>query len=949
MEAVIEKECSALGGLFQTVIGDMKSSYPIWEDFISKAGKLQSQLRATVFAAAAFLDAFQKVADLATNSRGGTRDIGSALTRMCMRHRGIETKLKQFSMTFADCLINPLQEQMEEWKRGVATLDKDHAKEYKRARNEIKKKSSDTLKLQKKAKKGRGDFQPQLDSAMQDVSDKYILLEETEKQALRRALIEERQRFCCFVAMLRPVVDEEISMLGEVTHLQTISDDLKALTSDPHTLPPASEQVIMDLKGSDYHWSFQTPPSSPNATMSRKSSMCSSSLNSVNSTDSRGSSSGSHSHSPSSSSSSSSSTSSSHNLLHNNHHTNNNHHHHHHRYRSSTLPLQAPPRLSSISSHDSGFTSSSHDQYAPSKSPSPMLAEAKSCPCSSSSEASEAPLPHGDCGGSPSSATASAHAAVPPHTPDKLTNGFDHYAPGAADSPYLAGRTGSLGSSSGAFPLLPPSPSTSSTSSASSSTTTCPSRSWLRPTSALLPDFPSYCTLSSSMLPSSRVPSWKDWAKPGPYDQPMVNTLRRRKDKDHPLGPVDPNAEGQRTSAPATPVSAPPTSAPAVGMAPGYPLDAAEELGCGPLGSCPQAGALEAHDELALALSRGLQLDAQRSSRDSMQCSSGYSTQSTTPCCSEDTIPSQVSDYDYFSMAGDQEPEAQQQPDFDKSSTIPRNSEISQSYRRMFQAKRPASTAGLPSTQAPYPAGQPMYPGGPYPAAAGLPSPQAPYPSGQPMYPGGPYPSTPVHSTAAAGGYPPTPTASCYSSQGYSGPSSYGGSYSASQGPQIITPGTATIRRTPSTKPAVRRCGSVPGTGPIHIRTPMVPALIPTVPDLPRLSPGRGGGEEAAAAAAAQASGERGEESSLSPPGRGREGLPVACWSGQAATNPPSYVSLGSPPPGGRPGEGAREEWDGEELMEGGAEEGGSMLAAIRKGVKLKRTPTDDRSAPRMA
>uniref|UniRef100_A0A4W5NJQ8 IMD domain-containing protein n=1 Tax=Hucho hucho TaxID=62062 RepID=A0A4W5NJQ8_9TELE len=72
MEAVIEKECSALGGLFQSVMGDMKSSYPIWEDFISKAGKLQSQLRATVVAAAAFLDAFQKVADLATNTRGKT-------------------------------------------------------------------------------------------------------------------------------------------------------------------------------------------------------------------------------------------------------------------------------------------------------------------------------------------------------------------------------------------------------------------------------------------------------------------------------------------------------------------------------------------------------------------------------------------------------------------------------------------------------------------------------------------------------------------------------------------------------------------------------------------------------------------------------------------------------------------------------------------------------------
>lgn len=50
---------------------------------------------------------------------------------------------------------------------------------------------------------------------------------------------------------------------------------------------------------------------------------------------------------------------------------------------------------------------------------------------------------------------------------------------------------------------------------------------------------------------------------------------------------------------------------------------------------------MEACEELALALSRGLQLDTQRSSRDSLQCSSGYSTQSATPCCSEDTIPSQ--------------------------------------------------------------------------------------------------------------------------------------------------------------------------------------------------------------------------------------------------------------------------------------------------------------------
>lgn len=45
----------------------------------------------------------------------------------------------------------------------------------------------------------------------------------------------------------------------------------------------------------------------------------------------------------------------------------------------------------------------------------------------------------------------------------------------------------------------------------------------------------------------------------------------------------------------------------------------------------------EAHEELAVCLSRGLSLDIPRSSRESVQGSSGYSTQTNTPCCSEDT------------------------------------------------------------------------------------------------------------------------------------------------------------------------------------------------------------------------------------------------------------------------------------------------------------------------
>ncbi|XP_008254116.1 protein MTSS 1 isoform X7 [Oryctolagus cuniculus] len=730
MEAVIEKECSALGGLFQTIISDMKGSYPVWEDFINKAGKLQSQLRTTVVAAAAFLDAFQKVADMATNTRGGTREIGSALTRMCMRHRSIEAKLRQFSSALIDCLINPLQEQMEEWKKVANQLDKDHAKEYKKARQEIKKKSSDTLKLQKKAKKGRGDIQPQLDSALQDVNDKYLLLEETEKQAVRKALIEERGRFCTFISMLRPVIEEEISMLGEITHLQTISEDLKSLTMDPHKLPSSSEQVILDLKGSDYSWSYQTPPSSPSTTMSRKSSVCSS-LNSVNSSDSR--SSGSHSHSPSS----------------------------HYRYRSSNLAQQAPVRLSSVSSHDSGFISQDAFQ---SKSPSPM----------------------------------------PPEAPNQ----------------------------------------NSSSSASSEASETCQSVS--------------ECSSPTSVSSGSTMGAWasteKDWAKPGPYDQPLVNTLQRRKEKREP----DSNGGGPAGA------GGPPAAADEAQRPRRMTVSAASRPG----------EEMEACEELALALSRGLQLDTQRSSRDSLQCSSGYSTQTTTPCCSEDTIPSQVSDYDYFSGSGDQEAEQQE---FDKSSTIPRNSDISQSYRRMFQAKRPASTAGLPTTL----------------------------------------------------------------------------------GPAMVTPGVATIRRTPSTKPSVRR-GTI-GAGPIPIKTPVIPVKTPTVPDLPGVLPAPPDGLE-----------ERGEHSPESPSaGEGPQGgpnAPTSMWSGQASVNPPLPGPKPSIPEEHRPaipeseaedqerdppsatvspGQGA--ESDPAELSPRETPQGEDMLNAIRRGVKLKKTTTNDRSAPRFS
>ncbi|XP_057691933.1 protein MTSS 2-like isoform X1 [Corythoichthys intestinalis] len=753
MESV-EKECGALGGLFQAIINDMKSSYPVWEDFSAKATKLHSQLRTTILAAVAFLDAFQKVADMATNSRGATRDIGSALTRMCMRHRSIEAKLRHFTNALVEGLVTPLQDRIEEWKKTANQLDKDHAKEYKRSRQEIKRKSLDTVKLQKKARKGRGNLRPQLDSAMQDVSDLYLLMEETEKQAVRRALLEERGRYCAFINLLQPVVNLEIAMLGETTHLQAIVDDLTLLTEDPHKLPPASEQVIRDLKGSDFTWSYQTPPSSPSSISSRKSSMCS--------------------------------------LL--------------------QMPSAGAHRLSSVSSHDSGFVS--QDANTHSKPPSPMPSDITSqkSTSSASSEASETCQSVSEC-----------------------------------NSPTAFGSCSSFGTFRPAF----------------SHTGT------IRPLSVILPASPTFNRSPGSNTPSptSKVPSWKEWAKVSQCDPSLASTLQRRRESPD---------KTRDTEAPPSPK--------------GYSAIQGDDvhrarMSPGVLTAKHGEPLSPAASTLAMVLTRGLSMEQQKSSRDSLQYSSGYSTQTNTPSCSEDTIPSQGSDYECYSLNGDADAEAQ--TEFDKSSTIPRHSNIAQSYRRMIQTKRPASTAGLPAGKG-----------------------------------------------ASNGG--------------------------------TIASGTATIRRTPSSKTGVRRTPST--SGPIPIRPPIVPVKTPTVPDSP--SQHRACSEEFLYPDDPFASEYlRSSPQQRSPPDAGwasggtdRTPHPLQETQGMSEEDPTlaanrhslvekigelaaSAHALGEgqfPFPSSPLGDSTQCQASSE------TQESPNMLVTIRRGVKLRKTVTDDRSAPRI-
>uniref|UniRef100_S4REM3 MTSS I-BAR domain containing 2b n=1 Tax=Petromyzon marinus TaxID=7757 RepID=S4REM3_PETMA len=500
----------------------------------------------------------------------------------------------------------------------------------------------------------------------------------------------------------------------------------------------------------------------------------------------------------------------------------------HYRYHGLHAHTPALPstRLSSISSHDSGFMS---QDVAYSKPPSPLPLDAVSQKSlgSASSEASEPGLSVSSCG---SPAPAVVSSSTGPHA-DKL----------------------SLHRPCAVFVVCVPQPFVFPVAECVLHPAPTPPRA-CHPRPASLPPY-SPVPMLPGFTPSSRVPSWKDWSKPGPYDQPMVNTLQRRRDKSKAkCGDAEKGADGDAAAC-----------QPDEGQQRPRSIDVPTGIKVGEVSA----------SELALVLKRGLHLESQKSNRDSMQGSSGYSTQTTTPSCSEDTLPSQVSDSDCLSVNGDAELEPA--VEFDRSCTIPRNSDLSQSYRRMFHSKRPASTAGIPNC-------------------------------------GG---------AATAG-----------------------------------TPGVATIRRNPSSKPLLRRAGSA--AGPIPIRPPVVPVKPPAVPTLPgSLSPSHAGSDESLQLSGGSAS----PSSGSSGGGGGGASEPTRASHGQRPGSPGRDGSPLAPEHRrGSPGhcDGAQEHKEpscplGVKTIPvspcpspPSPSQGEDVLSSIRRGVRLRRTITNDRSAPRI-
>ena len=82
------------------------------------------------------------------------------------------------------------------------------------------------MRLRKKAKTGvhKGSSTPAaisdpsvqrlIDQSSRDLNQQYKQLYDQEKQCLRKILTEERHRYCNLVASIKPIIDEELGIVG---------------------------------------------------------------------------------------------------------------------------------------------------------------------------------------------------------------------------------------------------------------------------------------------------------------------------------------------------------------------------------------------------------------------------------------------------------------------------------------------------------------------------------------------------------------------------------------------------------------------------------------------------------------------------------------------------------------------------------------------------------------
>uniref|UniRef100_A0A915BVP2 IMD domain-containing protein n=2 Tax=Parascaris univalens TaxID=6257 RepID=A0A915BVP2_PARUN len=217
-----DAEFNALASMYQSVVQDMKVMYPAWENVSQKALKLASQLKTTLSCMSAFVDAIQSVGDAANNLKGATRDMGACLTRVCMRQRSIENRLRSLADALTDELALSIQNKGSQWKQRISEMDR-HASKFCR-----------------KVRSHKGGIDVSAVSEQRRIC--YALL------------VEQRNQLSFFISALLPVLNNELCVLEESAHVRQVAEHLHSTVRSVDACAMI-ETILSDIhQGADYSW-----------------------------------------------------------------------------------------------------------------------------------------------------------------------------------------------------------------------------------------------------------------------------------------------------------------------------------------------------------------------------------------------------------------------------------------------------------------------------------------------------------------------------------------------------------------------------------------------------------------------------------------------------------------------------------------------------------------------
>ncbi|CAJ0962787.1 unnamed protein product, partial [Mesorhabditis belari] len=208
----VDTDYQQLLTLYGGIVGDMKQSYGAWDTVGQRANKLATTLRATSAALLSFLDAIQSVSDIANNLKGASRDVGACVTRVCMRERAVEARLRSTADTLSEHVAPTILQRISYWKNRTYDLEKNNAKQMKKSRT----KNPDPSTIA------------------------------NQRNACARALSEQRQQFEFFVKAIMPFLTSQVSCIEEATHIISAVDGLSSqmVHTDPSQLV---QTVLSDL------------------------------------------------------------------------------------------------------------------------------------------------------------------------------------------------------------------------------------------------------------------------------------------------------------------------------------------------------------------------------------------------------------------------------------------------------------------------------------------------------------------------------------------------------------------------------------------------------------------------------------------------------------------------------------------------------------------------------